>query len=100
MEKSIASIYELWARQEVPRAHWGIILFLISWDTLCSHQPLKLVRDFFPHILFIFRERGQEGESEGETHQCVKHQLVAPCMLPTGHLARNPGMCHDWELKG
>ena len=42
--------------------------------------------------LFIFRE-GREGEREGEKHQCV----VASHMSPTGDLARNPGMCPDWE---
>ena len=45
---------------------------------------------FFLKILFIlFLERGREGEKEGEKHQCV----VASCMLPTGDLACNPGMC-------
>ena len=34
-----------------------------------------------------------EGEKEGEKHQCV----AASHMLPTGDLARNPGMCPDWE---
>ena len=48
----------------------------------------------FKFYLFIFRERGREGERKGEKHQCV----VASCVLPTGDLARNPGMCPDWEL--
>ena len=39
--------------------------------------------------LFIFRERGREGEREGEKHQCV----VASHMAPIGDLACNPGMC-------
>ena len=39
--------------------------------------------------LFIFRERGKEGEREGEKQQCV----VASCAPPTGDLARNRGMC-------
>ena len=47
----------------------------------------------FLKILFIFRERGREGEREGEEHQCV----VASCMPPTGALAHIPGMCPDWE---
>ena len=34
-----------------------------------------------------------EGERKGEKHQCV----VASHMAPTGDLARNPGMCPDWE---
>ena len=43
--------------------------------------------------MFIFRERRGEGEREGEKHQCV----VVSCILPTGDLAHNPGMCPDWE---
>ena len=43
--------------------------------------------------LFIFRERGREGEREGEKHQCV----VASWAPLTGDLAHNPGMCPDCE---
>ena len=43
----------------------------------------------------IFRERGREGEREGEKHQCV----VASLTPPTGDLAHNPGMCPNWESK-
>ena len=42
---------------------------------------------------FIFRERGRKGEREGETYQCV----VVSRAPATGDLARNPGMCPDWE---
>ena len=41
--------------------------------------------------LFIFRQRGREGEREGEKHQCV----VASHVAPTGDLACNPGVCRD-----
>ena len=44
--------------------------------------------------LFIFRQRGREGEREGEKYQCV----VVSHMLLTGDLTCNPGMCPDWEL--
>ena len=44
--------------------------------------------------LFIFRERGREGEREEEKHQWV----VASLMPPMGDLACNPAMCPDWEL--
>ena len=43
--------------------------------------------------LSIFKERGREGEREGEKHQYV----VASHAPPTGDLALNPGMCPDWE---
>ena len=48
---------------------------------------------FLKKILFIFRERGREGEREGENHQYV----VTSHAPPTGDLARNPGMCPHWE---
>ena len=47
-------------------------------------------------LFFIFRERGREGERQGEKHQCV----FASCMPPTRDLGRNPGICPDWELNG
>ena len=40
-----------------------------------------------------FRQRGREGEREGEKHQCV----FASHMPPIGDLACNPSMCPDWE---
>ena len=43
--------------------------------------------------LFIFRQRGREGEREGQKDQCV----VASPTPPTGDLVHNPGMCPDWE---
>ena len=43
--------------------------------------------------LFIFRQKGREGEREEEKHQCV----VASHVAPTGDLACNPGMCPDWD---
>ena len=46
---------------------------------------------FLRFYLFIFRERGREGEREGEKHQCV----VASRTPPTGDLALDPGMCPD-----
>ena len=50
---------------------------------------------FFLKILFIFRERGRQGEKEGEKHQ----RVVASREPPNGDLACNLGMCHDWESK-
>ena len=44
--------------------------------------------------MYLFLERGREGEREGEKYQCV----VASCMTPTGNLVSNQGMCPDWEL--
>ena len=44
-------------------------------------------------LLIYFLEKGREGEREGEKRQCV----VVSSAPPTGDLARNPGMCPDWE---
>ena len=44
---------------------------------------------FFKDFIYLFLERGREGEREGEKHHCV----VASHAPPTGDLACNPGMC-------
>ena len=49
--------------------------------------------EYFLKILFIFRQRGREGEREGEKQQCV----VASYASPTGDPACNVDMCLDWE---
>ena len=41
----------------------------------------------------MFRERGREGDREGEKHQCV----VVSHAPPARDLAHNPGTCPDWE---
>ena len=59
---------------------------------LSRYVTLDMPLHFFKRLyLFIFRERGREGEREGEKHQCV----IASGMPPTGDLAHNPGMCPD-----
>ena len=49
---------------------------------------------FILKISFISRERGREGEREGEKHP----RVVASWAPTTGDLAHNPGMCPDWDL--
>ena len=56
-----------------------------------SHAHIPFFKRFY---LFNFRERGREGEREGEKYHCV----VSSHVPPTGDLAHNLGMCHDWEL--
>ena len=61
----------------------------------------KHLKNVYPHprtflkkiYLFMFGERRQEGEREGE-----KHQSVASHAFPAGDLAGNPGRCLDGEL--
>ena len=48
---------------------------------------------FLIFYVFIFRERGKEGERGWEKHQCA----VASHTPPTGDLAHNPGMHPGWE---
>ena len=51
------------------------------------------------NVLFIFRERGREGERGGEKHRCVRN---IGCLLHTlaRDLACNPGMGPGWNLTG
>ena len=48
---------------------------------------------FLRFYLFIFRQRGREGEREGKKYQCV----VVSRAPHIEDLACNPGMCPDWE---
>ena len=74
---------------QLPPSSSGSFL-CVNWSPVLP----KLVTFFFERFyLFIFRERGKEGEREGEKRQCV----VASHMAPTRDVARNPGMCPDWE---
>ena len=58
-------------------------------------KPIFFFKKLFKRFnLFIFRERRREGEREGKRHQF----LVAYHVHPTWGLARNTGMCPDWEL--
>ena len=52
---------------------------------------IDFLKDFI--YLFIFRERGREGERGGEKHQCV----VGSSTPPARDMAHNLGMCPDWE---
>ena len=52
-----------------------------------------VLRYFLKDFIYLFLERGREGEREAEEHQSV----VAFQVPPTGDLACNPVMCPDWE---
>ena len=58
----------------------------------CLQGQFLSVYYFLRFYLFIFRQRGREGERKGEKHHCV----VASHAPPTGDLACNPVMCTDW----
>ena len=61
----------------------------IAW---CQSEVFVLFY-FFKDVIYLFLERGGEGEREGEKHQCV----VASRAPPAGNMTRNPGLCPDWE---
>ena len=48
---------------------------------------------FFLDFIYLFLERAEGKEKEGEKHQC----MVASHMSFAGDLACKPGMCLDWE---
>ena len=58
-----------------------------------NHLTEIITLNFLKDFIYLFLERGREGEREGEKHQCE----VAFHMPLTGDLAHNPGMCPDWE---
>ena len=73
----------------------GSLLHCQSIHSCCSEG--NLVTKFYLinfKRFYLLLERGNEGEREGEKHQCV----VASHAPPTGDVACNPGMCPDWEL--
>ena len=69
-----------------------------------SHPALPGSHFFLRFHLFRFRERGREGEREGERgegrekerERSISVRLPIACPQLRG-LARNPGMCPDWE---
>ena len=61
------------------RQKLNILIFKKNSHPLYLQSSLNLYFLFlFVKILFIFRERGREGEREGEKHQCVVASRVAP----------------------
>ena len=52
-------------------------------------EQVHIFKDFY-----LFLERGEGKEKERERNINVWLPLTRP---PTGDLARNPGMCPDWE---
>ena len=61
-----------------------------QWDRFLGYYLHCLILIlFFKYFIYLFLERGREGEREGEKQQCV----VASCVPANGDLAHNPGMC-------
>ena len=64
---------------------------MIDWLFMNPIQVFILF--YLKKFIYLFLERGREGEKEGEKHQSV----VASHEPLVGDLARNPGTCPDWE---
>ena len=65
---------------------------LIIINQRLTEFTLKMLL-FFKRF-YLFLQRGEGKEKEGEKLQCV----IASRAPPTGDLASNTGMCCDWEL--
>ena len=65
-----------------------------SWLLNNAINMEMLIFIYLRFYLFMFRQRGRDGEREGKKHQCV----VASRVPPTGDLDCKTGMCPDWEL--
>ena len=63
---------------------------LLKFTSFFTNRRLGFLNRIY---LYIFRERGREGEKKGEKYQC----MVASYVPPIGDLACSPGMCPDWE---
>ena len=64
-----------------------------AYGYLLYSMSAKAGQVSFKHFIYLFLERGREGDRDREKHQCV----VAFPAPPTGDLARNPSMCRDRE---
>ena len=63
-----------------------------------EREPYSFI--FFLDFIYLYLERGEEKEKEGERniHVREKYWLVASHTPPNGDLTHNPGVCPDWEL--
>ena len=63
---------------------------VINWGASAYDFSICFLKSVFIYFLkfYLFRERGREGEREGEKHQ----RVVAFHEVLTGDLAHNPGI--------
>ena len=76
-----------------------IWIIIVSSESYYSFLSTFITIIIFKDFLHLFLERGEGREKERERNIDVweKYRSAASCMPPTGDLARNPGMCPDWE---
>ena len=74
-------------------------IFMLSGSgfrlTYVFFNVFSFLKDLF--TFFLERRDGGEKERERSINVWEIHWLVASHMPPNGALARNPGMCSDWE---
>ena len=62
---------------------------------LFGEVSIQVLCSFFMYVcIYLFLDRGEGREKEGEKHQCV----VASRVSPSGDLARKAGLGPDWVL--
>ena len=64
------------------------------WFTKNIGKSGKIQFFFKKYFIYLFLDRGEEREKERERHKNMWLPLTCPTL---GNLARNPGMCPDWE---
>ena len=69
-------------------------ILISQYENFCNDKlwVVTILKIFY---LFIFRERGREGERE--KHRRAKHEWAESRTPTSGVSACNPGMCRDWE---
>ena len=99
------SEFLFWFRQWFFISSW--IISMSAWKnqwTFLSTRPniamysflVKSRNIYFPKILFIFKERGREGQKQGKKHQCTRETSIS-CHSHAPNLVHNPGMCPERE---
>ena len=71
--------------------------FFISRHNLSSNF-FFLFFFFLKDFIYLFLDRGEGRETERERNINVWLPLMCSALGTTGDLARNPGMCPNWEL--
>ena len=69
-----------------------VLILYVNFTMMSLKRGYAKLKVYTVNLIYLFLDRG-EGKGEGENHQCV----VASRTPPTGDLARNPGMCPNWE---
>ena len=69
---------------------------MIIYTSTAVYENDSIVFIYFKDFIYLFLERGREGEREGEKHQCMTDTGCFPQVPPPplGTLACNPSVLH------